>query len=83
MQCLLQFSKYSVKKQTGYSFKIFPFPLCEIPILPPNMFIFLLYTNYIYGWFLKSLKYWVTIGEGNGNPLHYPCFENPIDGGAW
>ena len=22
------------------------------------------------------------IGEGNGNPLQYPCLENPMDGGA-
>ena len=22
-------------------------------------------------------------GEGNGNPLQYPCLENPLDGGAW
>ena len=22
-------------------------------------------------------------GEGNGNPLHYSCLENPIDEGAW
>ena len=22
-------------------------------------------------------------GEGNGNPLQYSCFENPMDGGAW
>ena len=22
-------------------------------------------------------------GEGNGNPLHYPCLENPTDKGAW
>ena len=21
-------------------------------------------------------------GEGNGNPLQYPCPENPMDGGA-
>ena len=21
-------------------------------------------------------------GEGNGNPLHYYCLENPVDGGA-
>ena len=21
--------------------------------------------------------------EGNGNPLQYPCLENPMDGGAW
>ena len=20
---------------------------------------------------------------GNGNPLQYPCLENPMDGGAW
>ena len=22
-------------------------------------------------------------GEGNGNPMHYSCLENPMDGGAW
>ena len=22
-------------------------------------------------------------GEGNGNPLHHPCLENPMDTGAW
>jgi len=22
-------------------------------------------------------------GEGNGNPLHYSCLENPIDREAW
>ena len=22
-------------------------------------------------------------GEGNGNPLQYSCFENPMDVGAW
>ena len=22
-------------------------------------------------------------GGGNGNPLQYPCLENPLDGGAW
>ena len=22
-------------------------------------------------------------GEGNGNPLQYPCLENPMKGGAW
>ena len=22
-------------------------------------------------------------GEGHGNPLHYPCLENPIDGGGY
>ena len=21
--------------------------------------------------------------EGNGNPLQYPCLENPMDGRAW
>ena len=24
-----------------------------------------------------------TFGEGNGNPLHCSCLENPRDGGAW
>ena len=22
-------------------------------------------------------------GEGKGNPLQYPCLENPMDKGAW
>ena len=22
-------------------------------------------------------------GEGNGNPLHYSCLENPMDGEVW
>ena len=22
-------------------------------------------------------------GEGNGNPLQYPCLENPMDRAAW
>ena len=22
-------------------------------------------------------------GEGNGNPFHYSCLENPMDRGAW
>ena len=25
----------------------------------------------------------VSMGEGNGNPLHCSCLENPGDGGAW
>ena len=25
----------------------------------------------------------LAIGEGNGNPLHCSCLENPRDGGAW
>lgn len=61
MQCLLQFCKYSVKKQIDCSFKIFPFPLCEIPILPPNMFIFLLYTNDVYGLLSKNVIRSLTI----------------------
>ena len=24
-----------------------------------------------------------SFGEGNGNPLHYSCLENPMDRGAW
>ena len=24
-----------------------------------------------------------SLGEGNGNPLQYPCLENPMEGGAW
>ena len=29
-------------------------------------------------------KYYILqIGEQNGNPLQYPCLENPVDRGAW
>ena len=24
-----------------------------------------------------------SLREGNGNPLHYSCLENPMDRGAW
>ena len=24
-----------------------------------------------------------SLGEGNGNPLQYSCWENPMDRGAW
>ena len=24
-----------------------------------------------------------SLGEGNGTPLQYSCWENPMDGGAW
>ena len=24
-----------------------------------------------------------SLGEGNGNPLHYSCLENPMDRGVW
>ena len=32
---------------------------------------------------LLSLYLSLLIGEGNGDPLHYSCLENPMDGGAW
>ena len=25
----------------------------------------------------------ISSGEGNSNPLQYPCLENPMDGGVW
>ena len=33
---------------------------------------------------VRSLDPWIrkTLGEGNGNPLQYPCLENPMDEGA-
>ena len=32
-----------------------------------------------------GFDYWVqrSPGEGNGNPLQYPCLENFMDRGAW
>ena len=32
---------------------------------------------------MKYVTVWRFIGEGNGNPLHYSCLENPVDAGAW
>ena len=32
---------------------------------------------------LQQMKYLTAPREGNGNPLQYPCLENPRDGGAW
>ena len=29
------------------------------------------------------MKWGITLGEGNGNPLQYSCLENPMDRGAW
>ena len=26
---------------------------------------------------------WISLREGNGNPLQYSCLENPLDRGAW
>ena len=31
----------------------------------------------------EIMSFAATCGEGNGNPLQYPCLENPMDGGAW
>ena len=31
----------------------------------------------------KDNNFVATFGEGNGNPLQYPCLENPMEGGAW
>ena len=38
--------------------------------------------------YLKSIDYRLQYiisfpGEGNINPLHYSCLENPMDGGVW
>ena len=30
-----------------------------------------------------DISYIHVIGEGNGNPLQYPCLENPVDRGTW
>ena len=32
---------------------------------------------------VQSLGQEDSLGEGNGNPLWYPCLENPMDRGAW
>ena len=38
-------------------------------------------------WLLPSLTNFrrviIANGEGNGNPLQYPCLESPMDGGTW
>ena len=35
-------------------------------------------TNTVFVWQLHEF-----VGEGNGNPLQYPCLENLMDTGAW
>ena len=32
---------------------------------------------------VQSLSGKKSPGKGNGNPLQYPCLENPMDRGAW
>ena len=32
---------------------------------------------------VQSLGWKDSTGEGNDNPLQYPCLENPMDRGAW
>ena len=32
---------------------------------------------------VQSLGWGDSPGEGNGNPLHYSCLENPIGRGPW
>ena len=36
----------------------------------------------IQGWFSLGLTSW-SPRDGNGNPLHYSCLENPRDEGTW
>ena len=33
--------------------------------------------------FIVFIVLYFTFVECNGNPLQYPCLENPMDGGAW
>ena len=82
------------KKNLGHNF--IPWKLCRILTAlffsMPTTLIFL-YT-YICGSDSKASAYNVgdpgsipgsgrSPGEGNGNPLHYSCLENPFDGEAW
>ena len=32
---------------------------------------------------IEMVRVSMLLGEGNGNPLQYPCLENPMDRGAW
>ena len=31
----------------------------------------------------RNISSFCWVGEGNGNPLHCSCLENPVDRGAW
>ena len=31
----------------------------------------------------RNISSFCWVGEGNGNPLHCSCLENPMDRGAW
>ena len=57
-----------------------------------RMHLYCVLNFHIYlGLFLASLfcsinlspKIYVSLGEGNGNPLQYSSLGNPMDGGAW
>ena len=73
----------------GYSFKSFLLVLKQLFIVLATKSFKNLTTNLKI--FLKALcspafiewLLYVTIGEGNGNPLQCSCLENPRDRGAW
>ena len=53
------------------------------------LFPFIIYCHFFiyFSFHLTSVKFSSHLlsypGEGNGNPLQYPCLENPMDRGAW
>ena len=54
--------------------------MVQIDIQNNTVFYLGLHT-YIVLMIRKPSQTWA--GEGNGNPLHCSCLENPRDGGAW
>ena len=40
-------------------------------------------SGFIKTWLAFCSSFYLTVGEGNGNPLQYSCLENPLDRGAW
>ena len=57
--------------------------LCQLQYLRLTTFLTFFFFMLGLCWGLQQLSIHACIGEGNGNPLQYPCPENPRDGGAW
>ena len=58
--------------------------LCQLQYLRLTTFLtFFFFLCWVFVGALQQLSMHACIGEGNGNPLQYPCPENPRDGGAW
>ena len=57
-----------------------PFPLLQV-VAEHQAGLPVLYSNFSPA--VLHMAEGISIREGTGDPLQYPCLENPMDGGAW